>query len=55
MIFSVLAHILSLLVDLLTGGRRTEQAKDLEILVLRQQLRILQRTQTRPPRVTGHE
>jgi transposase InsO family protein len=50
MIFSVLAYILSLVLDLCTSSRRSEQAKDLEILVLRQQLRILQRTQLHPPR-----
>ncbi len=55
MIFSVLAHILAFVIDLCTGGRRSEQAKDLEILVLRQQLRILQRTQTHPPRPTRWE
>jgi hypothetical protein len=55
MIFSVLAYILSRVVDLLTGGRRSEQAKDLDILLLRQQLRILQRTQMHPPRPTRWE
>jgi hypothetical protein len=55
MIFSVLAHILSLVIDLCTGGRRSEQAKDLEILVLRQQLCILQRTQTQSLRPSRWE
>ncbi len=55
MIFSVLAHILSFLIDLLTCGRRTEQAKVLEILLLRQQLHVLQRTHTHPPRPSRWE
>jgi transposase InsO family protein len=40
-----------LLLDLLTARRCTERAKDLEIALLRQQLRLLQRQQTRPPRL----
>jgi transposase InsO family protein len=55
MIFSVLAQILSVVIDLLARGRHTEQAKDLEILVLRQQLRVLQRTQAHPPRPSRWE
>jgi hypothetical protein len=55
MIFSMLAHILSLVIDLRIAGRRSEVAKDLEILVLRQQLRICQRTQTHPPHPTRWE
>ncbi len=43
MIFSLLAHAWSLQLDLIWLGRRAEQDKDLEILLLRQQLCILQR------------
>src|SRR5690242_20190942 len=49
MVYAILAQILSLLIDLLTSRRRSAAAKDLEILVLRQQLRVLQRTQAHPP------
>ena len=38
----LLAHIVSLLFDLIWLGRRADQDKDVEILLLRQQLRILQ-------------
>jgi putative transposase len=55
MIFNVLAHMISLMIDLLVGRRRSEQAKDLEILVLRQQLRVLQRTQAHPPQPSRWE
>jgi hypothetical protein len=54
MVFAILAQVLSLLLDLLTG-RRSEEAKELEILVLRQQLRVLQRTQAHPPRPSRWE
>ena len=52
MIFLLLAHAWSLLLDLLWVGRRAEQAKDLEILLLRQQLHILQRNASRTPRLS---
>jgi hypothetical protein len=38
MIWLFVAHLLTLLLDLLTVRRRTERAKDLEIALLRQQL-----------------
>jgi putative transposase len=52
MIYSALAHLLALLRDLLALMRRSDQAKDLEILALRQQVHILQRAQpaVRPSR-----
>src|SRR5262249_42195353 len=55
MVYAIVAQVLSLLVDLLSGGRRSEQAKELEILVLRQQLRVLQRTQAHPPQPSRWE
>jgi putative transposase len=55
MVFTVFAHLYSSLLDLLSLFARSEQEKDLEILLLRQQLRILQRTRTRPPRLTWWE
>lgn len=53
----VLLHIFGLLLDLLATRRLSEQQKDLEILLLRHQLRILQRTlpNSRPPRVSVWE
>jgi hypothetical protein len=47
MLYSTLAHVLALVLDLLTLPRRSDQAKDLQILALRQQPRILQSIQ--PP------
>jgi hypothetical protein len=44
MTFTMLAHLVSALLDLLSLFAQSEQEKDLEILLLRQQIRILQRT-----------
>lgn len=55
MVFSVFAHLYSSLLDLLSLLSWLEREKDLEILLLRHQLRILQRTRTRPPRLTWWE
>jgi putative transposase len=55
MIFAAIAHLLALLIDLATCTWRSDRAKDLEILLLRQQLALLQRTQPRPPRLTRWE
>ncbi len=52
MLFFFLAQAFSLLLDLIWLGRRGEHDKELEILLLRQQLRILQRKQRRPPRIS---
>src|SRR5581483_481046 len=49
MIWSFAKQFLALLLDVLIWRCRTERAKDLEIALLRQQLRLLQRQQTRPP------
>ena len=51
MIFSVFARLFSVLLDLLALLARSEHEKELEILLLRQQIRIMQRTRTRPPRL----
>jgi transposase InsO family protein len=51
MAWSFAAQLLALLIDLLTTRHHTERAKDLEIALLRQQLRMLQRQQARPPRL----
>ena len=55
MIFFLLAHAWSLLLDLIWLGRRAQHDKDIEILLLRQQLRILQRNQPRAPRISRWE
>ena len=44
----ILAQVLSILVSIVSIGRMSEQEKDLEILILRQQLAILQRKQEKP-------
>jgi len=43
MMYVVLARSVGFLLDLTATLRRSDQEKDLEILLLRQQLRILQR------------
>ena len=55
MIFAVPACLFSALLDLLSLLARSDHEKDLEILLLRQQIRILQRTHARPPRLTWWE
>ncbi len=42
-------------VDLIVGARRTEGAKDLEIALLRHQLRLLLRRAGRPQRLSRWE
>ena len=48
MFWSALAHLLALLLDLSTARRQPASAKDLEIAVLRHQLRVALRRQPRP-------
>ena len=55
MMFFALGRIFSLLLDLVTVVGRSNHEKDLEILLLRQQLRILQRKQPHPPRLARWE
>ena len=55
MIYTVLAHLVTFLLDLLCLARQSEHAKDLEILALRQQLHILQRSHSRPVRAARSE
>lgn len=55
MTFAVVANLFSVLLDFLGLFARTDREKDLEILLLRQQLRILQRKRTRPPRLSWWE
>ena len=51
MIFFVLGRSLSILLDGIAVTRRSEHEQDLEFLLRRHQLRILQRKQPRPPRL----
>ncbi len=55
MVWSILLHLLGFIVDLLTATHRADQDKDVEILLLRHQLRILQRKQPHPPRISRWE
>ncbi len=52
MIYFLLARTFAFLLDLVAIMWRSDHEKDLEILLLRQQLRILQRKHPRPPRLS---
>jgi transposase InsO family protein len=55
MIYLLIAWLVSLFLDQFTISRRSERHKDLQILLLRQQLRILQRQQPKRPSVSRWE
>ncbi len=55
MVWFVLVHLIGFVVDLLTSTRRTDRDKDIEILLLRHQLQLLQRERPRPPRLSRWE
>ena len=55
MVWFLLLHLVRFLVDLVTVTRRTDRDKDVEILLLRHQLRLLQRERPRPPRLSRWE
>jgi hypothetical protein len=55
MAWLILGHLIAFLVDLVAGKRRAADEKDLEIALLRHQLRILQRKRGRPPRLARWE
>jgi putative transposase len=55
MVWFVLVHLIGFVVDLLTATRRTDREKDVELLLLRHQLRLLQRERPRPPHLTRWE
>ncbi len=55
MLYYLFAQLVALLLDLFTAKRRSAQQKDLEILLLRQQLRILQRHHLTAPRLSRWE
>ena len=49
MLWAILTHLTGFVVDLIVGTRRAGQAKDLEIALLRHQVRLLQRRASGPP------
>src|SRR4030042_518113 len=51
----ILAQALTILISIVRIGRMSEQEKDLEILILRQQLAILQRKQEKPVKTNRAE
>lgn len=55
MFWFVCAHLAAFLIDLAIGGRRGNRDKELEILLLRHQLHLLQRRCPRQPRLTRGE
>jgi hypothetical protein len=48
MVWFILARIFAILVDLVAAGRRSPDAKDLEIAILRHQLRLAERRRLVP-------
>jgi hypothetical protein len=55
MTFWLLRQVLSLFLDLFSLFGASNNDKDLEIIILRQQVRILQRKAKNPPRITTSE
>jgi len=55
MVWSVFALVFSTLLDLFALRRLSEREKDLEILILRHQLDILERKQTQPIKISKAE
>jgi hypothetical protein len=48
-------HLVGFLVDLLTATHRVDRDKDVQIVLLQQQVRLLQRQHPRPPRLSRWE
>ncbi len=55
MVWFVLAQLFTLLLDILALREQSEREKDIESLLLRQQLWIVERKQTRPRRLSRGE
>ena len=55
MIWFIITHIISTLLEWIRIGRLSDQEKDLEILILRHQLDILERKHKKPLRPTRVE
>lgn len=54
-LWAILAHLVRFVVDLLVGARRPGDVKDLEIAPLCQQVRLLRRRSSHPPRLSRWE
>ena len=52
MLYGLFAHLFAALLDLIVITRLSDHEKDFELVLLRQQLRMLQRTQVRPLRIS---
>src|SRR3954453_7716189 len=55
MVWSVVMHLVGLIVDLISGARGEAEEKELQIALLRHQVRLLQRRLPRPPRLSRWE
>src|SRR3954453_15765479 len=55
MVWSVVMHLVGLIVDLISGARGEAEEKDLQFALLRHQVRLLQRRLPRPPRLSRWE
>ena len=55
MVWFVLVHLVGLIVDLIGGAHGEAEEKDLQIALLRHQVRLLQRRLPRPPRLSRWE
>jgi hypothetical protein len=55
MLYFIFAQLFSLLLSCWAGFGRSDRHKDLEILLLRQQLRIMQRHQSQKPKLSRWE
>lgn len=55
MVWFVVMQVFSTLLEWVRVGRKTEQEKDLEILLLRKQLAIMERKRDKPLRVSRAE
>src|SRR5437764_14846209 len=55
MAWCVLMHLVEFIVDLISGARGEADEKDLQIALLRHQVRLLQRRSPRPPRLSRWE
>ena len=55
MVWFVLLHLVTFLIELVTVTRRTDRDKDVEILLLRHQLRLVQQERPRPSRLSRWE
>jgi hypothetical protein len=54
-LWAMLTQLAGFVVDIAVGARHIEDAKDLEIALLRHQLRLLMRRASRPPRLSHWE